>query len=232
MYEFNELLKESFSMEGVQNGIIKKILKDMPQEAHGYLENQFYNKVKNGICYMLSMEWLRLIISNSDLNWKEFGENIIDTKPVYYKQIMTNFYTYATRDDVAVLTKTLLYNDIRMDKVLVNLCMNKIAGVTNEKIVDTESDFANRIIGGNNKYFFVRLEMKRAAHQIALYKETDNKLYIYDPNIGIISISSTDKSLMENTTEVIRKIWRMYAGFGANYRIEKAYIRIIEKVNP
>lgn len=209
-----------------QSDVIKKILKDLPVTQKELTEKDFERNVKGGICYMLSMEWLRLII-NEDASWKHFGADY-ETTVAYCKQIMNNYYAHATNG--YTLSNMASYRDITMDRSMVELCMKGAAAVPREIIADNYDELADVIVGGDidNRLFFIRLEMGGAAHQVAAYLSSVSKIYFYDPNFGVISISAFDNTgLKVKAAEFTRKLYDTYAG--ENLNIDRAYVRIIQE---
>lgn len=209
-----------------QSDIIKKILKDLPVTQKELIEKNFEGCVEGGICYMLSMEWLRLIV-NEESSWKKFGADY-KSNLAYYKQIMTNYYEYAT--DGKTLVNVTSFRDIEMDRGMVELCMKNAASVPREKIADTYNELADAIAGGDidNRLFFIRLEMGGSAHQVAAYLSSVAKIYFYDPNFGVISVSAFDNvGLKAKTVDFVKRLYDTYAR--GNLNIDKAYVRIIQK---
>lgn len=209
-----------------QSDIIEKILKDLPVTQKELIEKNFEGCVKCGICYMLSMEWLRLII-NDDASWKKFGADY-ETNLAYYKQIMNNHYTYAT--DAKSLVNVTSFRDIEMDRGMVGLCMKNAASVPREKIANSYNELADVIAGGDidNRLFFIRLEMGGSAHRVAAYLSSVAKIYFYDPNFGVISVSAFDNAgLKVKAAEFMKRLYDIYAG--GNLIIGRAYVRIVQK---
>ena len=209
-----------------QSDIIKKILKDLPVTQKELIEKNFEGCVEGGICYMLSMEWLRLIV-NEESSWKKFGTDY-KSNLAYYKQIMTNYYEYAT--DGKTLVNVTSFRDIEMDRGMVELCMKNAASVPREKIADSYNELADAIAGGDidNRFFFIRLEMGGSAHQVAAYLSSVAKIYFYDPNFGVISVSAFDNvGLKAKTVDFVKRLYDTYAK--GNLNIDKAYVRIIQK---
>lgn len=209
-----------------QSDIIKKILKDLPVTQRELIEKNFEGCVKGGICYMLSMEWLRLIV-NEESSWKKFGADY-ESNLAYYKQIMTNYYAYAT--DGKTLVNATSFRDIEMDRGMVELCMKNEASVPREKIADSYNELADAIADGDidNRFFFIRLEMGGSAHRVAAYLSSVAKIYFYDPNFGVISVSAFDNvGLKAKTVDFVKRLYDTYAR--GNLNIDKAYVRIIQK---
>lgn len=177
------------------------------------LDAQYKELIRGGICYALSMEWLRLIVVNGGNVNDDFGalemceDEVTPEKKslAYYKQIANNFFAYATQDSrLAGIRATNNYASIEMDKTMVKMCMADQAKVVAEKTATALRPTARIIMDNHDgNLMFIRLIMNQAAHRIAGYRADANTLYIYDPNIGTIMLRGINDAELEDKVELL-----------------------------
>ncbi|MBD5106316.1 MAG: hypothetical protein HDT41_04985 [Lachnospiraceae bacterium] len=175
--------------------------------------------IDGGICYMLSVEWLRLIYTNQN-GWDKFclhprdNEGKIILKPTelaYYTQIANNFYTYSDLFDDS--TKTTLQDAIlgkelrdcsnfEIDMKLVPLCFRsenapivKKAMKPQRELTSLKNSMNNYFISHTNSKLLVGLYGNEGTdyfgHETAMFRNAEN-YYFFDPNFGIFKITNMD----------------------------------------
>lgn len=231
MMNFDNLNLNACEEDQNQGDIINAILEKFPAPTVKGLRKRFKKDIEGGICYMLSMEWLRLIITGND-QWKQFGEITGEKDIIYYKQIAQNFCMYlddAKNNLTDYLTNGASNNSKSVDEEFVKLCMAGAAEVTGERQVATAEEMAKAITEDKSeKYFSVRLIMKEGAHRVAAYREDKVTLYFYDPNRGIINVTAeTEEELFIKVTRLMCNVWKVY--YTGNSEIANGYVRFVKK---
>lgn len=207
--EFVEKHKTEFH----QGIVIGEILERLNEAGDKDYENLYEISIDGGICYMLSMEWLRLVI-NEDLSWKTVfvDKEMTLAELAYFKQIANNFFAYFN-DTVK------LDNRLCNDKDWVELCTKgKATIVQAARKAKSYEELADALTDAK-KYMTIRLrgvekvekQEKPWGHRVSAYLESSNVLYFFDPNIGTIQIAaSSPEDLKTKTKEVMRRIWSGY----------------------
>lgn len=236
MINFDEYTVKDWEQN--QGETIDYILEILPPLDLAYKGDEYQRVVTGGICYMLSMEWLRLIVTGEARSiWGDDFGMLEDVKkqPAYYKQIMNNFYAYASEMKVTVkvngkmkemtileaLTGTNNYADIAIDKELVSLCMKQAAQVTGEAIFTSEDEMADNMDRGRLMFigldFLIKENLEEnivehpEGHQVAAYRESETVMYFFDPNIGTIKAEgTTPDELKVKVRKLVNDIWHYY----------------------
>jgi len=184
------------------------------QNLNGILDENQYNSIRNGICYMLSMEWLRLfVIGPSGL--PNFAPN---NEIEYYKMIALDYITYSgfikyaniIIDPSEFKKDPILRADVyaNLDKELGENCSNgKLKFKSFFNITNCDNFISN--ISAINKYALFRFDWldkdnKNVAHMTAFIR-IDGVLYFFDPNFGIFKIYSPDMNISEE--EALRTLF-------------------------
>lgn len=187
--------------------------------------------INDGICYMLSMEWLRLIHTNQN-GWDTFclhpkdskGKLIIDEKDIaYYTQIANNFYQY---DEILngalkrILQRTILEKNLdncsnfEIDTRLVPLCFGsqnsviaKKAMEPQKKLASFRNSMASYFIGHTASKLLIGLFGYDGSdcfgHEAAMFHNAGD-YYFFDCNYGIFKIQNMDLFLQDfwNTYQI------------------------------
>ncbi|WP_294239576.1 YopT-type cysteine protease domain-containing protein [Pseudobutyrivibrio sp.] len=197
--------------------IIKKII-DACEFKEG--EADISESIRRGMCFALSVEWLRAIHEKIQGWDKDYGtENHYNAKPKYYMQIARNFQTYI-RTDKNSLTRLLGTNTVEADYTAFASLMTgnifeecyalKIPGAGH---ITTPDVFAEQICRSSN-YLLMYMRLKKGAHAVAAYFDKNKRtVYFYDPNCGVVSFSSEDLDDLEaQLKEFLTKWWKEYEG--------------------
>ncbi len=195
-----------------QGKIIEKLLPKLKEANPGKISERQVSFIKNGFCYALSLEWLRLAASmpggtapGSDIGNK--GQIFLAQQDAdsfaYFTQIANNFVTYA--ESFRKAERTLNPEDfLSAPVVLNNKCETDIHflemgtaktlqpkggsyATNSEKLISLLND--NQV-----HYFFVGYDIldakgKRCAgHRVAFCRH-GGKLYFFDPNGGIYEVN-------------------------------------------
>lgn len=214
MMDMNTLEADGWmNIQNAQQGkLITTLLEELNDVTAKGQRQEFAKGIKCGICYMLSLEWLRLIITGDDRWRNNFGQVSDNDKAAlgYYKQIANNFLAYAKRKNGLdeVLKKLSTLED---DKVLVELGTANAATLKDYDVTAGSADkLADALFRGEN-LMFIRLVLQGSGHRVAAYRLNETTLYFYDPNIGTIQIhgDSADE-LRSETVRLLRWLWGAY----------------------
>lgn len=210
-----------------QSELIAKIIENLSlNHSKDIKAEERINEIKNGICYMLSVEWLRLIYTNTE-KWKTFcfhqrnntGEIVLTPPEIaYYTQISNNFFTYSKLFDDSTKTTlqaALLGAEIKectyfqIDEKLVPLCIDKREGlhIQVQKAIEPQNtiDALKRNLQAylNTHSDCTLLIGLRGfnkgeyfGHKTAMYHNADG-IYFYDPNFGIYQITDLNEFLQD-----------------------------------
>jgi len=195
-----------------QGKLITTLLKEMNDVQVQGQREEFAKGIKGGICYMLSLEWLRLIITGDD-GWRnDFGQIADGDKAAlgYYKQIADNFLAYAERKNgLNGVLKAI--HTLADDRILFELGTAK-AGTLKAKdtTINPVDELAKALLGGEN-LMFIRLVLEEGGHRVAAYRLNETTLYFYDPNIGTIQVHGNNADeLRSETMRLLRWLWDAY----------------------
>lgn len=231
---------ESLKATVNQGKIIKAIEEDYQKEDNKEALKQV-NYISRGMCYMLSIEWLRLIHetllddhSGQTLpDWKlEFGTIAHFSTPqglAYYKQIANNFIAYKKRntDEYACITHKIEEGkDIKIDddKAFVEVCTKGRLEVKNFNYPLDKNGLVDKIMEGA-PFMLLGIYFSKGAHEAALYyKGNEKKIYFFDCNAGIYEITAQDEA--ELRSKVVTLVDEMWTTYG----VEKADCSLVEGV--
>lgn len=189
---------------GSQDYIIEKVSESLGEDKRSLMEKE---DIRRGICYMLSMEWLRSIIKDGPTDrLMAFNEQAtVDRELPYYKQIANNYFVYAQNVsagwkaltgqpvDIAVLMGEALKGELntmqKINALFVELCSDKkLAGQATRMFADKQ-EFATdfRTVQPEYLLFGFRRTVGGASegHKMACVRVKDGKLLFYDPNFGV-----------------------------------------------
>lgn len=215
----------AFEQVEMINYLIRNMLEDVNPKNKLIAERM--QLIDNGICYMLSIEWLRLIHTNGD--WRNFCNfslnsqgNLELTKNeiAYYTQLADNFYQYAQLSEpgTRIFQRTFLQANVencsnfRIDEKLVPICFGEGSPITVKKAMDIQKKLAS-FINSLNNYLQSHANAKLLigifftdgtdyyGHELAMYKN-NNDLYFFDCNYGLYQI--TDMNVFFN------ELWNHY----------------------
>lgn len=164
------------------------------------VDEEAYECIKEGICYMLSVEWLLKLMKTP----KAYPSSIYDTQfdnqkvLMYYKQIANNYYKFAS-DYKLTFQRTaghpgseLLPGNqmVDIDNKFVGLCSNSKYSVINSNDYNSPTDLTNVYTGDCALllYLNVNAGADSFAHEMAIWRH-ENKNYFYDPNQGVFQLS-------------------------------------------
>lgn len=225
MIKFDEMDLTTYKPEQEQSDTIERILNGMKIKGCSALKKEYKKGIEYGICYMLSMEWMRLTaVSANERVWQEdFGSiGHVNSELRYYQQIANNYFAYAS-DQYGVKPYLVWQNyaSIETDKTFVELGTGKQLKVTAEAEAYNPEQMADRLLN-SEKWMFIRLNLNNAAHQIAAYRKNNLSLYVFDPNIGTIEITAgSEEELKIKTVHLLSYLWQYL------YGIQSAYVRYV-----
>lgn len=182
------------------NTIIEKVI-DACEFNEGEADISKY--IRGGICFALSVEWLRAIHENV-AGWNNvYGTtNHYNANPSYYMQIARNFQAYIRTDENSLTsllgTKTVEADYTAFASLMTgNIFKRCDPGAGHIKTPDV---LAKQICSSSN-YLLFYMDLKEGAHAVAAYVDkTNGTVYFYDPNCGVVSYSS-EAQLKEFLTE-------------------------------
>lgn len=184
-----------------QSELLEKLI---PTYGAGNLEKQMAKDINAGICYMLSVEWLRRLFELP----QAYPDSVFDSRfenakiLVYYKQIANNYCKYF--EDFEYTCKfvsrypsaeTFERNAAKIDKKYVSYCFKDNTHITVSTTGPyTSSDDLNTVFYGSNA-LLIYLNVKPNsiaengfAHEMAIWNY-DSKHYFFDPNIGVYRLN-------------------------------------------
>ena len=195
------------------DAVIGNMLSDNPKNKKVFERMQ---AIDGGICYMLSVEWLRLIHTNQEgfdkfcLHPRDKEGKIILTPSelAYYTQIANNFFEYTELFDGTlkrILQHTILEKNLdncsnfEIDMKLVPLCFGsknapnvKKAMDAQKKLISFNHSMNNYFISHTNSKLLIGLTGKEGndyfGHETAMFRNAEN-YYFFDPNFGIFKVS-------------------------------------------
>lgn len=203
-----------------QKTIIDKII-DACEFKEGEADISEY--IRRGMCFALSVEWLRAIHENIPGWNNDYGtEGHYNANPNYYLQIARNFQAYIRTDENS-LTSLLGTKTKEEDyTAFASLMTGNIFEECYElKIPDagpikTPAVLAEQICRSSN-YLLIHVHLNAGGHAVAAYFDKNNRtVYFYDPNCGVVSYSSEDLDNLEaQLKEFLTKWWGAYNGNAA-----------------
>jgi hypothetical protein len=176
-----------------QAAIINAVMATMGNDN---LQQQEKKKIENGICFMLSIEWLRQIIEKGGITaeLKKFNQGLdtADEKErnrtlAYYKQIANNQFAYRRRDEGKIPGKP---NTITLvNEFFVSLCSNK---QLKSPVTCTSSDAAQLAKHFDacekekkGKCYLLGYVYQDGGHKTAFTIDEEGKYWFYDPNSDV-----------------------------------------------
>lgn len=190
-----------------QETIIAAVMATMGNDK---LQQQEKKEIEDGICFMLSIEWLRQIIENGGITaeLKKFNQGL-DTADAnerkrtlaYYKQIANNFFAYNREDEGEIPRKreTAWENDL-----FVSLCSNKRL----KSLVTCQSSDAAQLkkhydaCGEKGNYYLIGFFCTGGGHEMAFTIDEKGKYWFYDPN--------SDVWVADSFGDILRYLERVY----------------------
>ena len=189
-----------------QDEVIKKIIADIKSEESG---EERISLIEEGFCYMLSIEWLRRSIAETNPE-NFFAMPTTTGELAYYKQIAQNFVVYSegfkknegqeTFFPVHEIEGT-TYLDI--DNHYLGLCTKNALSATKRISCKNGNEFIEAIVSAASpmKYLLdfdlVALEGKKkgqvtGGHEMAILRADDKNIYFFDPNYGVYEIKDAN----------------------------------------
>lgn len=200
--------------------IIKKIIDDCEFKEGDADISQY---IIGGMCFALSVEWLRAIHENVK-GWNDdYGtEKHYNANPTYYMQIARNFQAYKRKDEKSL--RSLL--GTKTVKAVLTAFTSLMTGNIFERCEELENPDAGHIttpdvlaeqICSSSNYLLIYMDLNEGAHAVAAYfDKNERKVYFYDPNCGVVSFSSDDLDDLEAQLKgFLTKWWQEYNGNAA-----------------
>lgn len=176
-----------------------------------------YALISGGICYMLSMEWLRCLFETPDVYPASiFFNNFEDANNLmYFKQIANNYCKFSAdyEYNYPILTTVSPYPSIAdipqsggsimedVDRWYVSLCSNKKMQVVDCTYSDQVHALATRMTSlrpGCGMLLWLTVYESGTdannhtypgfAHEMALWRDKKGELYFFDPNEGVFTV--------------------------------------------
>lgn len=176
-----------------QREIINKVIEDITQQDNIFKVEK--EVIRGGICYMLSIEWLRSYILDNkmrvvELNFDTEIKNEEDEEKMklalaYYKQIANNFFQYIQElrgEFKEEIKAEKIASEEDWHKTFIEKCSYNKLTCNLRKNYDGDPS--------KNKYFMIGINMHKnnkriAGHMTAGYVEDNQNIIFYDPNYGI-----------------------------------------------
>jgi len=181
-------------------------------EQANFLKQFGREDVQGGICLNLVLAWLYFykkaeMLKAPNIVWREMKN------PTVIKQIANNQSAYINKD-----------NDLHVNDILACYGLNDV----NEETFVSPYDVvvvANDTYGKSRMYLwilnFVKNGQITSAHAIGIIKHDNGTIYVYDPNLGVLSID------MANIVELFHAIiyqyeavWNMRIGTNTVFGIQ------------
>jgi hypothetical protein len=160
--------------------------------------------MEGGICYMLSMEWIREKILKDNNQVQQFNvigfneKDYVKNNLAHYVQIANNYYVYGQDTDMRVNVSQFyripLTDDLsdfqKINELFVELCSaNKLDGSTT--YIKTTSDYLEECVKNiESGYFLLGFSASENnsgfGHETAFAKKKDGTILFYDPNFGVM----------------------------------------------
>ncbi len=199
------------AQKAAQSELIDMLINEMNDVKDKEQEQRFRDEIEDGICYMLSLEWLRLIITGSDEWRRNFGVADNAEKLGYYKQLANNFIAYAEETQTGLRSILLEVGTLADDQALYELCTAKAVRIKDKEVTLACPDRLTEVLLGDEKFMTIRLLMPDAGHRVAAYRLNETTLYFYDPNIGTVQVHGDNAAeLKKEVKELISNIWQIY----------------------
>lgn len=189
---------------GSQGYIIDKVEELLAAEPGG---DSKVKATRGGICYMLSMEWIReVILSGVTPVLVDFNDQAeVDRNLETFRQIANNFYTYVqnflaqrggmadARVVVQEATDHQLRSNWQIDRLYARLGswgqMRAVASYT----VSNGSELTSKFLEVKPQYFLLGIIWNGGGHEMAGTLMGDGHIVFYDPNDGVYLIDSFEE---------------------------------------
>lgn len=202
---------------GSQGYIIDKVKELLAAEPGG---DSKVEATRGGICYMLSMEWIRGVIKNGVtpelVNFNDPAE--VDKNLEVYRQIASNFYNYAqnmqaqsgrmadVREILQEAADRRLISNGQIDDLYASLSSWGQMRVAASYTVSNGSELSSKLLAVKPQYFLLGITWKDGGHEMAGTLMEDGHIVFYDPNDGVYQIDSFE--------EVVAHIYARYQKMG------------------
>lgn len=196
-----------------QGDIIDDLIEDLKREHLTKISARQIQFIKNGFCYALSLEWLRVAQINDipyipAITMIEKGAAFLANREkkdyAYFKQIANNFVTYAESFDKGKLNPedflsapTNLETLREKDRYFLEMGTRKAITLA-EGYYITNSDKAISLLKNTlYKYYFFgfyfdnKITKKVSGHRVA-FARLEGKLYLFDPNAGLFEVNDVE----------------------------------------
>lgn len=200
-------------------------------------DKEAYECIKDGICYMLSIEWLLKLMETPNAYPDSIYNTQFENQKVlmYYKQIANNFYKYAS-DYKFTFQKIAGHpgSEQLQGNSMVDIHNKFVASCSNSKyLVENSYGIYNSPVDLTNVYtgncalllclnvIPLNTSVNGFAHAMAIWRY-QNKNYFYDPNQGVFQVS--------DLSNIVGEIIAGYTAYVPNGASAKLTItKIIEK---
>lgn len=203
------------SITGLQGQVFRQgALLDVLKGTYGTLteEQETIEKIKGGICYMLSIEWLLKLLEQPNV----YPASVYDTQfdnsetAMYYKQIADNYYkfsadwgyTFESRAGHPGAEKMAGTHMVEIDRRYVELCSKEKYTVPNTFNQFTSAADITGLYGGNCALLLYLNVIPNTptvqgfGHEMALWRY-NNQSYFYDPNEGVFNLPDCSRIIGE-----------------------------------
>ncbi len=220
MLPYNHQLKNYETNHNVILSVIKNEISSQP------LGPERVTIIQNGICFMLSMNWINCLITGTSLfhdlcdsintQVKSFNKQVTLTRDeiMYLKQIGNNFCTYAetTSPTVPYFPAASIFDiglpctEINVHDFFATNCINRTAkplSTAPTTALEFTDYFQNIVHKYRETFHLLSLTSATEGHSVAIY-QTYNILYFFDGNYGEYAIT--------NLTELFTELKSAYSG--------------------
>lgn len=202
---------------GSQGNIIDKVMEQIGTQPEGA---QRAEDIRGGICYMLSMEWIRRVVTSGiNVGTINFNDPTnVDNNLEVYGQIANNFHSYVQNLNaqsgraadvklaVEEATRRHLTSKTEINALFVEMCSG---GELKAPITTMETNcdaLTQQFNAEKPQYFLLGFSWKNGGHRMAGVRLNDGRIVFYDPNYGV--------SLIDTIEEVLALICAHYQKMG------------------
>lgn len=204
-------------VKGDQSKIIDLIIEKHQVLSEHKDKRKICDLIRCGMCYALSMEWLRSVHLNINEWMSGFGSTehyLTGTNDTYYLQIASNFASYARLDQQGVraaLTEEFGEN-MRHEQFQAELLKLFSGGLFSGfhlvgKASNAPNEMALKLCNQSN-LFSIGVKFAQGGHRVAAYCDEENKtFYFYDPNFGVTKVEAKSLDDLQKKVEMMFAAW-------------------------
>ncbi len=195
-----------------QGKIMEKLRPKLKEANPGKNSTRRTDFIRNGFCYALSLEWLRLAAAKPEstvpgIDIVDKGQSFLARQDAdslaYFTQIANNFVTYAESFRQAerrlnpedfLSAPLVLNNKCEIDLHFLDVGTAGALQPTGGSYVTNSEKLISLLNGSRAQYFFVGFDVldskgKRCGgHRVAFCRQGE-KLFFFDPNLGIYEVN-------------------------------------------